>query len=116
MSTSWQENLDLVIDSGEDDSSVIVAGQMQGAAAVGIISPVGLDAETFKIEVNTKKDGTGAWAVLTDRDGNDAVVPTASRAMWYPELPTYPAFRIVCTTGVTAAERRFRVCLANTLI
>lgn len=107
MSGTHADKLVIRINSGSASSAVVKANMTGDAAAIGIFSPAGLDAHTFGIEVNDQKDGTGVWARLKDRDGNDTKVPAASQAMWYPELPSFLAWRITDFTGVTAGNRDF---------
>jgi len=80
---------------------------MHDSSAIGIQAPASLDAHTFVIEVNSQKDGLGNWTRLYDRTGTAVLVPTADNSMWYPELPSFPAFRITDITGNVAAERIF---------
>lgn len=115
MSTSFIDKFLLLMANGTSVSTSARSSQYHDAAAIGIISPPSLEADTYTIEVNTEDDESGDWATLKDRDGNDTFVPAASQAAWYPELSSFPAFRIQKAGGNVAADREFTVIKAHTV-
>lgn len=110
MSQSSVDLLTATILSGATTSNAILTSQIGDSAAIGILSPAALDGgHSYVIEVNAAKDASGNWTTLKDRDGNTAYVPAADCAAWYPELPSFPAFRIRDVTGNAGADRAFTI-------
>jgi hypothetical protein len=116
MSSSYVDFIPCSIANGAASSDAVVNRYYQDAAAIMIQSPATLEVgHTYVLEINAAKDGSGNWTRLKDRDGNDAYVPAADCAAWYPELVTAPAWRITSVTGNQTALRTFVVTKHHTI-
>lgn len=115
MTVSFSDKLLATIADTTDISNAIVRAQIHDATSISILSPNGLPVDTFVIQVTADPAGLVGWCTLKDRDGNNAFVPAANEACWYPELPSFGAFRIKDVTGVVTGDQVFSIVKLHTI-
>jgi hypothetical protein len=101
----------LTIPDGADVSNWLTRREYEDAVSVSLAGMNGLALDTYVIDVSDNDDSPddGNIAVLqTGTTPADIAVPAADKAILYPELPNFLAFR-VRASGVVSGDQSWYV-------